>query len=445
MKRKLFLIIAGAAVLAFGCKKDDETYPSGGGNSQTQQTKVEPSNGGGAGASSGSPEQSKAKIEADASTFAAEMGTLSSLPSIKAVQRLASLLQGKVKSSVELDLGLPVTDFMVAASQNKTSSMLKSVKESDENESPSVDIMQVMEKVEGTYTWNFKTEQFDSSAAPEDKALLVVFPGDEASTSNNAEFKIYGISVSQVSSANTLYQSQSQLTGCKAYLSVDGDEVMTYSFAASYSEKGYPSMINTTITFDDYALSYDFMFNSGKFSNDYTFKKGQVTLLAQGMSFEGNLTEDKAKELVTYYNDSTIAEKKFIKISEFVSTYMIYFQFMDMKVVGSIDATGLTKFIDNNMDEFNTNEDEANQELVVKGLNDYCDLYAIFASSGSKIADTELYLKSTEDDKGASKVSPALKLVFPDGSSSDFGSYFGDNANLSDFNGQVDSFNKITQ
>jgi hypothetical protein len=252
----------------------------------------------------------------------------------------------------------------------------------------------------------------------------VLFPGSSTSTTNNAEFKVYGLGFTSVSTKNTLYETNNAITACSAYLKVDGTNVMTYSLTATYDANGYPSSIATSLTVDVYSLNYNLTYTSAKATSDLSIKQADTVLMAQGFEFDGTLTEDKAKELNTYYNDTSTASKNATKIGEFVSAATVYYQVMDVKIIGSVDVKNFTTALDASNALNSNGFTSANADLV----NKYCSLYAIFASSNKKIADVTIYAKAVTTGND-----PALMLNFPDGSKADLQTYVQDPNNFADF------------
>jgi hypothetical protein len=205
---------------------------------------------------------------------------------------------------------------------------------------------------------------------------------------------------------------------------------MTYNLSVAYDANGYPSTLSTKLTVDTYVLSYDLSYSTAKMKSDLSFKHAATTLMAQGFEFNGTLTEAKAQELNTYYNDETVASHNATKIGEFVNTATVYYQVMDIKIVGSVDAKNFTKAYDGLSQTDKDNFTQKDADVV----NKYCSLYGIFASSDKKIADVTIYPKAATSGTGNDG---ALMLKFPDGSKVDFQTYVEDPNNFSDFKTQM--------
>jgi len=432
MKKLLLVISIGLVVFASSCKKDstqpaakatDTTKTNTNTNTTTTTTTT----------TTKTPAEitadNKAAMETQGTAFGNEITTIKSTKASLAIQNLTSLFSSSSTKAGLVESSLPVGKLLSSFSSNTSGGIVTALKSGTTS---TVDFKSEISKYALTYTYNPSTKKFDTSAAESANVLKVLFPGSSDSQTNNAEFKIYGMAFSTVSTTNTLYSANNAITACSAYLKVDGTNAMTYGLSVTYDASGYPSNLSTNLTVDTYSLTYNLTYTSAKFTSDLSFKHGDVIIMAEGSELDGTLTEAKAKELNTYYNDSTVASHNAAKIGQFVNTATVYYQVMDIKIVGSVDALNFTTAIDGLSQSDKDNFNQTDADLV----NKYCSLYGIFASTNKKIADITIYAKTPTT---GTVVQPAFMLTFPDGSKSDLQTYVTDPNNFAGLRSQINS------
>ena len=399
MKKAFLVLTIGLAIFGSGCKKKKDSNATPEGVAENKKT-----------------------MEKQGVDFVNEMNAMKSTKAGLAIVNLTSLFNSTTKAGSVLQNDLPLGKLLSVVNSTSSNGAVTALKAETTS---TLNFKEEIGKVAATYTYNSKTKTFDSSAAESANVIKVIFPGTSGSTTNNAEFKVYGMAFSSVATKNALYSTNNAITACSAYLKVDGTDAMTYTLSVAYDANGYPSSLSTKLTVDTYVLAYDLTYSTSKLKSDMSFKHKDVTLLGQGIELNGTLTEAKAQELNTYYNGNS-ASQNATKIGEFVNAATIYFQVMDIKVVGSIDLQNFTKEYDklSTIDKDNFTQSDA--DIV----NKYCSLYGIFASSDKKIADVTIYLKAPSKDA-------ALMLNFPDGSKVDFQTYVEDPNNFADFKAQI--------
>lgn len=403
MKKSALLLFAGLALFSVSCKKDKKD------DSQTPEQVAE----------------NKTKMEQMGVDFVSQLRSISDTKAGTALQSLTSL--GNTKSALVLDSKLPVAQLLAALiSQNpSTASALKALKAED-----AADFKAEIEKIAATYTWNSTENKWDSTAAPAANTFLAKFPAVENGTANNAEFKLYDMAFTTTPTSNSMYSVNNAITSCKAYLKVDGVDAMTYNLAISYDSKGIPTSVSTSLAVDVFSFNYDMSYSASKMKSDLSIKHNSDILMAQGFDFEGELTEAKAKELETYYNDETTDHEQSSKVGEFVKAAIVYYQVMDIKIIGSVDVATITKDID-------ALGKESTAKQTADVINKNCSLYGIFASSGTKIANVEIYPKASEDGQDED---PGFNLLFPDGSKADLQTYVEDPNNFANFKSDMEKF-----
>jgi len=401
MKKTLLVLTAGLALYATSCSKS------------TTETKATPE----------TVAQNKQTMETAGVDFVNELNAMKDSKSMTAIKNLSSL-NIKLKSSLPFS---GIIDAILSGSQSGTLKALKS----------GLNVDSALQTVYGTYTYVAAVDSF--SSAKGGNYLSIKFPSDSTKTTNNAEIKVYDVAFTTVSSTEVPYTSI--LTSAKAYLKIDGSDVITYTLTAAYDSDGLPTSLSTSLAIDTYSFNYDFSHSSTKLKSDMSIKNGTKMLLAEGMEFNGTVTLAKAKEIETYYKDTTNKDN-LTKVGEFVEAATVYYQVMDIKIIGSVDALNFTKSFDalSKTDKDNFNQKDA--DIV----NKYCSLYAIFSSTNKKIADVSIYPKTVDklnyagQATGQTEINPALMLTFPDGSKSDLQTYIDDPNNFKSVKDDLQKF-----
>jgi len=437
MKKTLLVLTAGVALFSFSCKKDSTTPDK----TTTDTTKVTvnptPTVAVTTEDLAKTTAENKAKMETAGVDFINELRSIKDTKAGGAIKSLTGLGSGSTtKSYLVTGNKLPIAKLLKSLMSGSTTSTLKSLKGSV----PEANFQSEIAKIAATYTYNFATEKFDSSAAVSANVLKVLFPGKEGDVTNTGEFKVYNMSFTTVPTSNSLYTTSNAITSCNAYLKVDGVDAMTYSLTAAYDAKGLPTTIATSFTVDAFSFNYNYAYTSAKLTSDMSIKHNATILIAQGVEVNGTITETKAKELETYYKDSTITHGA-AKVSEFATTGIVYYQMMDVKIIGSIDVV---KFA-NAFDALTQTDKDTFNAADCAVLNNSCALYGIFASTQKKIADVSIYAKSQDVldyydvPTGETETVEAFWLTFPDGSKVDAEAYF-TAANFSTLQTEIDKF-----
>ena len=401
MKKTLLVLSVGIALLATSCSKDSSTTPS-----ITARTTKE------------AVAENKKSMETASVDLANEMKAMQDIKAMSSIKNLSNL-NLNLKSSSVLNSSLPLGRLLNALQAGSATDATKALK--------SADVESELTSVNGTYTYNFTTKDFD--VVDGGNIILIKFPADSNGTTNNGEIKVYDMTFTTISATDVPYSNM--VTGCKAYLKVDGKSLMTYSLTAKFDGDGIPTLISTNLTVDTYSFNYDLIHSSSQLKSDMSIKNGTKILMAEGIELNGTVTKAKALELQEYYNDEANSNKA-AKVGEFVKAAIVYYQVMDMKIIGSVDVSTLTKDID-------ALGKDADEQKTVDAINKSIDLYGIFVSKNEKIADVDIYAKKTADDGSTlSDPEPAFWLNFPDGSKVDAETYFTNENNFADFKQQIE-------
>lgn len=413
-------------LITFGCKKSDKNGPI----VDTSPTGVA---------------QNKKTLDAQSSQLGAE---ITSMSDTKVATLFKSSPITKLKSGGGvLNSNLPIIKFIKTLSTGKaTKESLLKVMKSD----TTVNIQAEFDKHKGTYTYTATGDSFVYTKGTDNK-IIALFPSD--STKKTVNDVTATITMGLSSTAYTYGASGSSTTlnpptSCNASIVIGTTTALTYSFTAAYDSKGYPTAVNSELDIEQFSLIYAFARSDSKLTSDLTLKDSKLTssdkiVFAEGMEFDGTLTSAEASSVDTYYNDPTNTNKQASKVGEFIANTSMYYQFLDTKIIATLDVANFTKAYDA-LSATDKGDNFTNNDSVT--VNKYCKLYAIFVSSNRKIADAVCYPKvSTEQVWNGTGYTTqtytdmGILLVFTDGSKSDLDAYCSDPSNFVDFRNDLNS------
>ena len=284
---------------------------------------------------------------------------------------------------------------------------------------PDTTIKQVFENNKGIYTWNKTTQKWVKTAATDKIELL--FPSTEAGQTNNAKLDI---TYTGIAASSSLIGLNGDLPGTfDAVLYTNNTKVLEYYFNAQYDNTGIPTHVNTFLALYPFKFETTMDKSSSNASVRYLFTDDVTTILDFYFAVNGNLDQTSLE------NSSSV--------TDVASNANAYFQVLNIKLAGRIDASGLSqKMTDINNDKtLNTNKARVDAQVVA--YNQFIALVCMYADTKQKIAQAEFYNKPTLDNYGTS-YSADMKFVFKDGSKDDLAAYFG-----TGFSAVVDDFNTL--
>src|SRR5690606_23190081 len=99
----------------------------------------------------------------------------------------------------------------------------------------------------GTYSWNATAQEWDFVGGSD--KVIFKFPSTESGNSNNATYTIHSYAgiTTPTSPLSGDYDGDFP-SGLSIDLTVNGDKVMEYGFAASYNNDGEPTSVTTSLT-----------------------------------------------------------------------------------------------------------------------------------------------------------------------------------------------------
>lgn len=270
---------------------------------------------------------------------------------------------------------------------------------------------------EGVFTYN-ATENTWTHTATNDGKIVFKFPSTKESTSNDAQFAIYGYASVQVQNTAAEYTGDVP-TALKADLTVNGTKEIEYNFSASYKSNGEPTSVLSTFTIGAFKFAVEAKNTTSEITVDYSLKNGDKNMLSLGAGATGNFNSDNIE------NSN--------KVGSVLTNSSAYFQIMNIKFAGEVNVKGIDDAgaWDGNL----AIEEEAN------AWNANAKLVAFYADSKKKIADTEFYgTERTESDTYCwdsngdgieddcdtwteTYQSVDIRLIFADGSKADLQTY----------------------
>ncbi len=239
-----------------------------------------------------------------------------------------------------------------------------------------------------TYTYNFTTGEFDVTENSD--AIQILFPGKSGDTSNTAELKVYDFSTKEITSSRSDIELPSGTlefpTSLKGYLKYNDTDVLTYDFAASYSDEATPTSINNTLTIGDYSFSETLTHSSNEAADfDFSFKNGDDILIAYGLEVNGDWSVSNISNNISDEN-----------VEEIIQNGNAYIQIMSVKAVGKADiktiVDGEEEFSSSYADTEWTDEiDEAAADNLVSLMSENASFVLVYVDDNSKIAWLEPY------------------------------------------------------
>lgn len=269
--------------------------------------------------------------------------------------------------------------------------------------------------VVGVYTYSKANDTWTYEKTGD--KIVFKFPSTETGTTNNAEYAVYGLeTVTITSELGGDNYTGDYPTALKADLTIDGAKHMGYSFSASYNSNGDPSAVAISLSIDNYTLGYEVSNSTTEAKFDYYLKDGDKLLFGYGIRAQGNF--------------SSTAVEGSQNAGDVVTTATAYFQIMNIKFSGEVNANTLADALD----AATTIE----QRLAAWNAN--YKLIVFYDDSKQKIAESEFYIADEEYTETEWNYNPntgewvatevkktkkalEVRLIFADGTKSDLATY----------------------
>lgn len=245
----------------------------------------------------------------------------------------------------------------------------------------------------GIFTWNPTTQDWDSTAAT--GKIVYKFPSTETGTTNNAEIAITEFAAV----ANTLTETGDAPSKIAAYIKVDGIEVASYAFSASYNAEGIPSNISTTLTVESYALTVSGSFTTSKMTEGFTFTSNGTTVLAWNTTANGDFSQASIDKV-----EAATETSDFSAVGDLLSSIETSYQVYDIELAMNADVKSIANDASSIMQSGKTQTQM--QEEMLKSINSNLDMNLEY-TDGTLIANTEMVMVNNE---------PSMDFIFADDS-----------------------------
>lgn len=222
----------------------------------------------------------------------------------------------------------------------------------------------------GEYNWDTETNDFEKVSDLTNKAILNFPAGTDPATNNGQVIITYTDSKVLMPDTEDYYPSEMTFT-----MKIDGATALEATFEGSYETDGTPKSVKQTLDIDTYSWSAQVKNSSDEASEKYKFKKGTKTLIQIEVVAKGDLTVDAIE-------NSESAD-------EFLSSATIYYQIMDIAMIGGIKD--MKTFADD-MRDTKTDQEE------VDVINNHLICYGYYTDTNKKFADVEFYLKEVTEE-----------------------------------------------
>lgn len=377
MKKTNLLLIALIVGTTFSsCKKDDETEV----NPVTTPDKF----------SELSVEENKANLEDNGIQLVNEMNDLKNTSAIKTTISLSHFL----------DMNDPLADDGIEGGRTQASSskyaLVRAISQFGQGKSGSNAVFGAMkttvdedpqtaqeafDDLKGTYSWNTSTSDWDVTEGGEN--ISFKFPSTEDGTSNNAVYTIH--SYTGITTASNPFGEEYTgdfPTGLAVNLTVNGDVVLEYGFTAGYNNSGEPTSFETYLTLTPFKYSVTLTNNTQEASVKYSLTNDGSILLDMGIGAKGNFTT----EVIENSENG----------GDVLSSGYAYFQLLDVKLAGEVNAKALIEDDDKIYEEY---EGDEAVEKFVASLNENVNLTLFYVEANVKIADSEFYASEAVDQQ----------------------------------------------
>jgi hypothetical protein len=297
---------------------------------------------------------------------------------IQLVNSMEGLLETEAMATMANMISLSESDgYYDAPMQRLISDLRRGNKNAISNFDKQMRVSYVESDVWGEYSYNFETGEMEKTRTLVNK-LIIHFPADSVTTTNNAEITInYEESSVKVPESEDYYPSKITFT-----MKVNSNVVMSASFNGSYYSDGSPEQVTQTLNIDSYSWTAEVKNSKKKASESYEFKRGKTIILKSVAELNGKLTEEQLQN--AFENDTP---------EDAIEDFAVYFQAMDIAIKGgTTDFKKLATDIRNLNEESNLSGQEYDNEMV-RILNKHLTCIAFFVEDERKFADVELYLE----------------------------------------------------
>jgi hypothetical protein len=277
----------------------------------------------------------------------------------------------------------------------------------------------------GIYTYDATTSTWTKAVGDN---IVLTFPATAASTTNNAVYTVtYKSYTGPTLFTNYTGDLPASIAGA---LTIDGNPVAGISLNVTYAADGTPANTAFGIDLDPYHFLLSLTTTTPLVGYNFSIKNNTTTLIDYGISALGNFSKQNIQSL----NDSSFAKME--DVTKLATSFNAHWQVMDIRAEGTVDLQGMA-----NGFTAVGGSDKATKAQVISNLNKNYHLGLIYASTRATIANTEFYMVTTTNTYNnwvynqttmqyemvpvtTTSDNMEMRFVFPDGSRSDFNTYF---------------------
>ncbi len=381
-------------------------------------------------------EENKENVENAGIDMVTELGDLEDANAFEVLFHMQELMEGSgsVMASTEIlePARLLASFYRQGVKTGAVYSSLKSTAADPET------LSDMWEQVKAKYTWNFSTDQFDSTGSAD--ALVIEFPGKAADATNTATLTIDNMKFSEVTDPREDWPAElaEMPKGVEMELEYNGESLMSAEFSGSYKSDGMPTEVGASLTIEDFRFGFTAKHTpSTNASVTFNLKRGSQLLTEIFFSAEGDWSEESIEDnTITYYDThyvevfdydlwmwvetdeiDYIDEYSEPEIEEIIQNANAHLVFMDIKIAGMVDFKKVGDAL-RELDENEALDEEEASDEFVEILNENAKLVVVYYEDNKKIADAEAY---TYDDGG--DYYPMIRFVYADGTKIDASTY----------------------
>lgn len=350
IKKFLSLLMIGSLVLIYSCSKDEEKEPL-------------------------SKEEGVEVLNSVGDEFTTSFDAMSESEGMVAMESLMILMQmddpfgmfgAELKSSSRSSLEEKITDFITLRDMKSVVMVLEEPGFSD---------------MTGTYTWNPDIQRWSVDATSPTDAIVIIFPTEEE-TPREATLTISDFEeVLIVDGTDQWYQP----TKVKISMTLEGTEVASVDFSASFDAEGEPTSLDVSLAITPMEMSLNFNDNGSQIKLSTSLKMQDETIMSADVTVDYILQQEDGYE-----------EMMPTKFDGFV-------HYGPIKLQGDVNIQKITEA----MQVAQTEDD------MVSAINNNANL-AFYQYEGGKIADLQFVLPTSTTEEP--ELYDYVQLVFNDGS-----------------------------
>lgn len=253
----------------------------------------------------------------------------------------------------------------------------------------------------GIYEWNKSTEEFDKTGDSNNIIYKVSY------NNKNAEFIVSNFKTTTFTTDN-----EEVPTSLKSSLKIDGKEIFSQTYSASVDNGKYlPNSVTNSVKLGELTIATKLINESNKtLKFETSFSIGKTSLMSYYVAASGNFNEIDTK-------GDNISEDT--KIEDILDSSEFSMSFLNAKITGKVTEPSTIP------------EDDISTEEAVNLLNE--NVLIDITVNNKSVAKGEFYIDEYEDgyyDWNGNYIEetytdPNLRLLFSDGTTADFDTYFG--------------------